>query len=115
MKAIRSMTKEEKKARDASIRNAVLEVCNKFEIDYDTMAIYILHFFYGFGEKRIREYHRTLIKEREELKRFYSADVGQDEADIHFFAMREKLKARGIDVEKIRNELMSELMGEKNG
>lgn len=113
MKAIRSMTKEEKKARDASIRSACLEICEKFELDYDTMAIYILHTFYGFGEKRIREYHRTLIKEREDMKRFYSADVGQDEADIHFFAMREKLKAKGIDVEKIRNELMAELMGVK--
>lgn len=111
MKAIRSTTKEEKKARDAEIRKACLEICEKFELDYDTMAIYILHSFYGFGEKRIREYHRTLIKEREELKRFYSADVGQDEADIHFFAMRQKLKQKGIDVEKIRNELMSELMG----
>jgi hypothetical protein len=110
------MTKEEKKARDASVRNAVLEVVNKFEIDYDTMMIYILHFYYGFGDKRIRDFHRTLITEREELKRFYSADVGQDEADIHFFAMRQKLKQKGIDVEAIREELMSELMGGgKNG
>jgi hypothetical protein len=109
------MTKEERKAMDVAVRNACLETCEKFELDYDTMAIYILNVFYGFGEKRIREYHRTLIKEREELKRFYSADVGQDETDIHFFAMREKLKAKGIDVEKIRNELMAELMGEKNG
>lgn len=111
MNAIRSMTKEEKKARNAAVRNAVLETCNKFEIDYDTVMIYILHYYYGFGDKRIREFHRTLIKEREEMKKFYSADVGQNETDIHFFAMREKLKSEGIDVEAIRNELMGELMG----
>lgn len=108
LKAIRSTTKEEKKARDAEIRQACLNICNKFEIDYDTVMIYILHFYYGFGDKRIREFHRTLIKEREEMKKWYSADKGQNESDIHFFAMRQKLKDKGIDVEAIRTEIMSE-------
>ena len=108
MKAIRSMTKEEKKARDASVRQACVEVCNKFEIDYDTVMIYILHFCYGSGDKRIRDFHRTLITEREDLKKWYSADKGQNETDIHFFAMRQKLKDKGIDVEKIREEILKE-------
>lgn len=108
MKAIRSMTKEEKKVRDAEVRKACVEICNKFEVDYDTMMIYILHFAYGFGNKRIREFHRTLIKEREELKKWYSAEIGQNESDIHFFAMRQKLKDKGIDVEAIREEILKE-------
>jgi hypothetical protein len=108
MKAIRSMTKEEKKARDAEVRQACVEICNKFEVDYDTMMIYILHFAYGYGLKRIKEFHRTLIAEREEMKKWYSADIGQNETDIHFFAMRQKLKAKGIDVEAIREELLRE-------
>ena len=106
MKAIRSMTKEERKAMDVQVRLACVEACEKYEIDYDTMAIYILHEYYGFGPKRIREYHENLIREREELKRWYGADYGQNETDIHFFAMREKLKKDGIDVEKLRDELM---------
>ena len=109
MKAIRSMNKEEKKAMDAAIRKACLETCEKFEIDYDTVMIYILHFYYGFGRKRLTKFHKTLVKERTEMKKWYSADVGQDETDIHFFAMRQKLKARGIDVEALRNEILTEV------
>lgn len=108
MKAIRSMTKEERKAMDSEIRKRCVEICNQFELDYDTMAIYILHFYYGFGEKRIREYHKRLVQERAELKEWYSADYGQEDSDIHFFVMRQKLKEKGIDVEKISRELMQE-------
>jgi hypothetical protein len=108
MRAIRSMNKQERKAMDVEIRKRCVEICEQFELDYDTMAIYILHYYYGFGEKRIREYHKHLIQERAELKKHYGADYGQEDSDIHFFAMREKLKERGIDVEKIRNELMQE-------
>ncbi len=108
MKAIRSMTKEEKKVRDAEVRQACVDICNKFEVDYDTMIIYMLHFRNGWGNKRIKEFHRDLIAEREELKKWYSADVGQNESDIHFFAMRQKLKDKGIDVEAIREELLRE-------
>ena len=41
MKAIRSMTKEERKAMDSEIRKRCVEICNQFELEYDTMAIYI--------------------------------------------------------------------------
>ena len=104
MKAIRHITKEEKRLRDAEIRKQCVAICNKFEIDYDTVMIYILHYYYGSGLKRIKEFHKTLIKERNELKEFYMAD--DKDADIHFYAMRQKLKAEGIDVEAIREELI---------
>lgn len=109
MKAIRPMTKQERKAMDAEIRKRCVEICNEFELDYDTMMIYILHFYKGYGDKRIRDFHRVLMKERAELKKWYSADYGQEDTQIHFFAMRQKLKAKGIDVEKIRDDLMREL------
>ena len=106
MKAIRSMTKDERRAMNSEIRAKCVEICNKYELDYDTMMVYILHFGYGFGAKRLLEFHKTLVKERNELKEWYGADNTQEDADIHFFAMREKLKAKGIDVEKIRDEVM---------
>ena len=107
MKAIRSMSKQERKAMDSEIRKRCVEICNQFELDYDTMAIYILHFYYGFGKKRIKEYHKHLVRERAELKEYYGADKSQEDSDIHFFAMREKLKAKGIDVEAISKEVIS--------
>lgn len=111
MKAIRAITKEEKRLRDAEIRKQCVEICNKFEVDYDTVMIYILHYYYGFGLKRIKEFHKTLIQERNELKEFYRAD--DKDPDIHFYAMRQKLKSEGIDVEAIREEIMKGVV--KNG
>lgn len=106
MKARRVVSANEKRIRDKEIRRRCVAICNQFELDYDTMAIYILHCFYGFGAKRIEEYHRHLIQERNELKEFYEAD--DKDPYIHFYAMREKLKADGIDVEAIRNKLLKE-------
>ncbi len=106
MKARRVISAEEKRIRDKEIQKQCVVICNKFELDYDTMAIYILHNFYGFGAKRIEEYHRHLIRERNELKAFYEAD--DKDPDIHFYAMRQKLKADGIDVEALSKKLMKE-------
>lgn len=104
MKARRVVSGEEKRIRDKEIQKQCVTICNKFEVDYDTVMIYILHYYYGFGLKRIKEFHKTLIKERAELKEFYQAD--DKDPYIHFYAMRQKLKADGIDVEAIREELM---------
>lgn len=104
MKARRVISGEEKRIRDKEIKKQCVLICNQFEVDYDTVMIYILHYYYGFGLKRIKEFHKTLIKERAELKEFYQAD--DKDPDIHFYAMRQKLKADGIDVEAIREELM---------
>ena len=110
MRAIRPMTKEERKAMNSEIRRNCVDICNKYELDYDTMMIYILHFGYGCGNKRLLEFHKMLVKERNELKQWYGADNTQEDSDIHFFAMRQKLKEKGIDVEKIRDEVMREVV-----
>lgn len=112
MKAIRSMNKQERKAMDAEIRKRCVQISNQYELDYDTMAIFVLFFHSGFTLDEIIDYHRVLMRERAELKEFYEAD--DKDPDIHFFAMRQKLKEKGIDVEKIRDELMKE-MGADNG
>lgn len=106
MKARRVVSGEEKRIRDKEIQKECVRICNQFELDYDTMAIYILHNYYGFGIKRIEEYHKHLIEERNELKEFYEAD--DKDPYIHFYAMRQKLKADGIDVEALRSKLMGE-------
>lgn len=104
MKARRVESAEEKRIRTKVIQKECVNVCNKFEVDYDTVMIWILHHYYGFGLKRIKEFHKTMIQERNELKEFYMAD--DKDPDVHFYAMRQKLKAEGIDVEAIREDLM---------
>ena len=111
MKAIRSMTKEERKAMNAEIRKRCVEVSNQYELDYDTMQIFVLFFHKKWPLEEIIDYHRVMVRERNELKEFYEAD--DKDPDIHFFAMRSKLKEKGIDVEAIRDLIMGE--NEKGG
>lgn len=106
MKAIRSMNKQEKKAMDKEIQRRCVEICNEFELDYDTIQIYILHFYKKWGKKQIMDFHKVMVQERNELKNRYSADYGEEDPRIHFFAMRQQLKDKGIDVEAIRDEVM---------
>lgn len=104
MKAIRSMSKEERKAMNAEIRRQCVEMCSQFELDYDTMIVYVMHFKFGYGPKRIRELMKTIEKERKELKEHYCSEEYND--STHFFAMREWLKKDGIDVEKMHDEII---------
>jgi hypothetical protein len=104
MKAIRSMSKEERKAMNAEIRRQCVEMCSQFELDYDTMIVYVMHYKFGFGPKRIRKLLETIAKERKELKEYYCTEKYGD--GTHFFAMREWLKKDGIDVEELQNEIL---------
>ena len=106
MKAARSMTKQERKIMEKQIQRGCVEVSNKYELDYDTMQIFVQFFHKAWPLEEIIDYHRVMVKERDELKEFYEAD--DKDPDIHFFAMRLKLKEKGIDVEDIRNKVMSE-------
>lgn len=104
MKAIRSMSKEERKAMNAEIRRQCVELNSQFELDYDTMIVYVMHYEFGFGPKRIRKLLETITKERAALKEFYCTEKYDD---THFYAMREWLKRDGIDIEKLQEELIS--------
>jgi hypothetical protein len=109
MKARRQMTSQERKIMDKEIQKHCVEVSDQFELDYDTAQIFALYTYLGLGKKRITEFHKHMVKVRNELKEFYCAD--DKDPDIHFFAMRQKLKEKGIDVEAIREEVMREAEG----
>ena len=75
------------------------------------MQIFVQFFHKEWSLEEIIDYHRVMVRERNELKEFYEAD--DKDPDIHFFAMRSKLKEKGIDVEAIRDLVMGE--NEKGG
>lgn len=104
MKAIRSMSKEERKAMHAEIRRQCVEMCSQFELDYDTMIVYVMHYEFGFGPKRIRKLLETIVKERKALKEFYCDEKYND--NTHFHVMRNWLKNDGIDIEKMQEEML---------
>ena len=107
MRARRQMTSQERKIMDKEIQKQCVEVSDQFELDYDTVQIFALYTYLGFGKKRIIEFHKHMVKVRNELKEFYCAD--DKDPTIHFFAMRQRLKEKGIDVEAIRDEVMKEV------
>ena len=106
MNAIPHRTKSEKRALQKEIQRQCAETCNRFELDYDTMQIYIQFFYKKWTLEEIVDYHRVMVRERNELKEFYEAD--DKDPDIHFFAMRQKLKEKGVDVEAIQELVMKE-------
>lgn len=106
VKAIRSMSKEERKAMNAEIRMQCVKTCEQLELDYDTMIAYVLNIELGYGEKRLKEFFKKVIEARKDLKEFYECEERND--DTHFHAMREHLKHNKIDIEKIRNEILSQ-------
>lgn len=104
MKARRVVSGEEKRIMNKEIQRQCVKICNQFELDYDTIGAYVLHYFFGYGSKRIEKYFRNMVRERNELKEFYEAD--DKDPYIHFYAMRQKLKADGIDIEAISEKIM---------
>ena len=111
MNAIPHRTKQEKRALQKEIQRQCVVVSNQYELDYDTMQIFVQFFHKEWSLEEIIDYHRVMVRERNELKEFYEAD--DKDPDIHFFAMRSKLKEKGIDVEAIRDLVMGE--NEKGG
>lgn len=105
MKARPHRTCAEKRAMKKEIQKQCVTTCNQFELDYDTMEIYIQFFYKKWTLEEIIDYHKVMVRERNELKEFYEAD--DKDPDIHFFAMRQKLKEKGVDVEAISKEVMS--------
>ena len=102
MNAIPQMSSSEKKANEARIKSMVADILDKCELDYDTMLAYILCFEFGFGEKRLKKLFNLIVSERAQMKKFY-CDSPDD--DTHYYAMREHLKRRGINVEAIKKEV----------
>lgn len=109
MKARQHMTAQERNAMNKEIQRQCVAASEQFELDYDTAQIFALYTFFGLGKKRITDFHKHMVKVRNELKDFYCAD--DKDPTIHFFAMRQHLKEKGIDVEAIRDEVMKEAEG----
>ena len=95
---------QQKNALAKEIRCQCIEQTKKYEVDLDTIPIYILHTRYEFTKEQIEEFYSLLFTEREEMKKFFEPTIGETESDIDVFAMRYLLKEDGIDVEKMYHE-----------
>lgn len=95
------LTNKEQKALENEIKKQCVETTEKYELDIDTVTIWVLHTKFGFGIKRITEFYHEMFSERKKAQEFYKSENDEDIAE---FAMRYKLKQDGIDVEKLHRD-----------
>lgn len=103
MKAILQpkMTQSQAKALEREIRRQCVAKTKQYEYLLDTVAIYVLHTHFGFGEQRLRKFYDALFTERRAMQERYQYEDGDDLAE---FAMFCKLKDAGIDFKAMFEE-----------
>ena len=94
------MTSRQRRAALAEIRRQCVENTQKYEIELDSVTLYILHRFFGFGRKRLQRFYDLMFAERQSMQDFFEDDDGDCIAE---YAMRSELKKDGIDVEAMYN------------
>ena len=95
MKARVNLPGVSRKAMDMEIRRQLAEYNDKNDAEIDSMVLYILHKEFGFGEKRLKQFHDSFVIELKNLQdRYLMEDV-----DIPWLCTR-KLKDAGIDISK---------------
>lgn len=94
------------KAMRHEIDQQLLELDKQFTLDVDTMVLWTLHTYYGFGPKRAKEFYINMFREHLCMREYYEMD--------DLYPERAKLKERGIDVEAWYNALFDDEGNFKN-
>ena len=90
-----SMTNAQKKAMDEEIKKRVLEIDKEWSIDADAVVLWTLHVCFGFGQKRLKQFWETCLKEHKRLREYYKLPPEDDG-----WLYRRKLQDIGVDVEE---------------
>ena len=107
------MSKAQRAILDREIRDELLSITEKYELDFDTILVYVLNKELGLGKKRIKRLYHQLISNRIELRRFYADDKNSD-SKIDVFAMRKQLERKGIYLPQLFDEITRERFDEVN-
>lgn len=101
MKAnVNNLTNKQRKAMISEIRRQCVENTRQYEIEMDSVVLWVLHRCFGFGKKRIQRFYDAYFKERRAMQDFFEDYNGECMAE---YAMREELKKIGVDVERMYN------------
>lgn len=98
---VNKITNKQRKAMMSEIRRQCVENTRKYEIEMDSVTLWVLHRFFGFGKKRLQRFYDAYFKERRAMQDFFEDYDGECMAE---YAMREELKKRGVDVEKMYSD-----------
>lgn len=86
-------TKAEQKAMDMEIRRQLAEYDEKNTTEIDAIVLWVLMSEYGFGEKRLRQFHDRFAPALRRLVEYYRMDT----EDMPWLCTQ-KLLDKGIDV-----------------
>lgn len=82
------------------INQQILARDREYQMDIDTMVLWSIKQFTGWGPKKLHAFYEFMFREHFRMREFYEVD--------DFYPERKKLKERGIDVEKWYQELFDE-------
>ena len=82
------------------INQQILEKDKEYQLDIDTMVLWSLKQFAGWGPKKLRDFYLFMMKEHLRMREFYELD--------DMYPERHKLKEKGVDIEAWYSELFDE-------
>lgn len=97
------LTREEERALDIEIQKQLAEYDRKNSNEVDAMVLWILHTEFGFGEKRLKQFHTRFCPEMEALCKRYE----MDNTDGAWLCTKKLLDA-GIDISKWNEEISND-------
>ena len=93
------LSKKEQDALDAEIRSQIVELDKQHSRDVDTMILYTLMKYAGFGKKKLHDFWIALKEEHDNLIQKYEMP------DEYIWLAELKLKEAGVDINKWEQEL----------
>lgn len=82
------------------INQQILQKDKEYQLNLDTMVLWSLRQFAGWGPKKLRDFYLFMFKEHLRMREFYELD--------DLYPERHKLKERGVDIEEWYSELFDE-------
>lgn len=89
--------------RDAMIHEIdqqILQKDKEYQLNLDTMVLWSLRQFAGWGPKKLRDFYYFMFKEHLRMREFYELD--------DLYPERQKLKEKGVDIEGWYSELFDD-------
>lgn len=90
-----------KKAMMHEIHQQVLEMDRQYQLDVDTMVLWGIRQYTGWGPKKLKDFYLFMFNEHMRMREYYEMDDTYPE--------RKKLKDIGVDIEKWYEELLDKV------
>ena len=82
------------------INQQILQKDKEYQLNLDTMVLWSLKQFAGWGPKKLKDFYYFMFKEHLLMREFYELD--------DLYPERHKLKEKGVDIEEWYSELFDE-------